>query len=189
MTKSNDQEEVIEDLPEVKEGEEDNTDWKALAQKNQGIAKRFQTKNKKLKGDLVEANKAKPKVKKLKPKEEKKGFDYAEKAYLITSDVKPSEFKLVKKIMDATGKTLDEVLKSKYFRAEQKEMREHAASNAAVPSGTKRSTQTAKDKVGYWLAKGKLPPIDQPALRREYVNAKAKAEAEGSKFTENPVIQ
>ena len=188
MKNKNDQDDVIEDLPEIEEGEYDDTDWKALAQKNQGIAKRNQTKLKKLKLKMEEAKKAKPEDKKPEPKDKKESFDYAEKAYLKTSDVTPDEFPLVKDIMDSTGKTLDDVLESKYFRAEQKELREAKESADAVPTGTKRSSQSHKSKVDYWLAKGELPPNDQPKLRREYVNAKAKADTDGSKFTQNPVL-
>lgn len=182
----NDQEDVIEELPEVEEGQEDTTDWKALAKKNQGIAKRYQTKLTKAKED---ANKPKPKkIKKLEPKvEEKKGFDYAEKAYLKSSDIKSEEFDLVAKIMKDTGKSLDDVLDSKYFQSELTGLREEKASQDAIPEGTKRSTTTTKDKVDYWIAKGEMPPADQPALRREYVNAKTKALKDGNKFSSNPV--
>ena len=190
MTKQNEQEDIIEDLPEdVEEGVEDNTDWKALAKKNQGIAKRLKTKNTKLTETAKETKKAKSEVKKPKSKDTKESFDYAEKAYLKTSVVKPEEFKLVKKIMDSTGKTLDEVLESKYFRSEPKELREDADSKAAVPSGTKRTAPSTKDKVSYWLAKGEMPPADQPKLRREYVNAKMTNEQQGSKYTDRPIIQ
>jgi len=121
--------------------------------------------------------------------DKKEGFDYAEKAYLKTSDVNPDEFELVEKIMSDTGKTLDEVLESKYFRAELKEKREAKASIEAVPKGTKRSTPSSRGEVDYWIAKGEMPPADQPKLRREYVNAKIKAKTSGSKFSKNPVIQ
>ena len=185
MDKKNDQD-VIEDLPEE---DEDDIDWKALAQKNQGIAKRNQTKLKKLKLKVEEDKKAKPEVKKSESKNKEESFDYAEKSYLLTNDVKKTEFSLVRKIMDSTGKTLDEVLESKYFRAEQKELREAKESADAVPTGTKRASQSHKDKVDHWLAKGELPPADQPKLRREYVNAKAKAETNGSRFADRSVIQ
>ena len=185
MDKKNDQD-VIEDLPEE---DEDDIDWKALAQKNQGIAKRNQTKLKKLKLKVEEDKKAKPEVKKPESKDKKESFDYAEKAYLKTSDVKPEEFKLVQEIMSSTGKTLDEVLESKYFRAEQKELREAKESADAVPTGTKRASQSHKDKVDHWLAKGELPPADQPKLRREYVNAKIEKEQSGARFADRPVIQ
>lgn len=142
-------------------------------------AEKAEAKNKKL--AKVEAKPSK------KLKKDKEGFDYAEKAYLKTSDVKPEEFELVEKIMAATGRTLDEVLDSKYFRAEQTELREAKASADAVPDGTKRSGKSSKSAVGYWLAKNEMPPADQPELRREYVNAKSKSETSGSKFTPNPV--
>ena len=41
---NNEEVDEVEELPEVQEGEEDTTDWKALALKNQGIAKRLKTK-------------------------------------------------------------------------------------------------------------------------------------------------
>jgi hypothetical protein len=178
--------EEIQDLPETEEGEEDTTDWKALALKNQGIAKRLKTKLDKSKEEI------RPEVKPEKEPEKlikKEGFDYAEKAYLKTSDVLQDEFPLVQEIMASTGKTLDEVLESKYFRAEQKELREAKASAEAIPTGTRRSGQSAKNEVEYWLAKGQLPPADQPELRQKYVNAKLKAETSGNPFTPNPVIQ
>ena len=91
--------------------------------------------------------------------------------------------------MKETGKTLEEVLASKYFRAELKELREQKASADAIPDSSKRSGQSPKDSVDYWLAKGEMPPADQPQLRREYVNAKLKQETSGSKFTSRSVIK
>ena len=183
--------EPLEDLPgEVEEGEEDTTDWKALAKKNHGIAKRFQTKLKKAKEKKPEA---KPEEKKPEPVEtgKKESFDFAEKAYMKTSDVKPNEFKLVLKHMNKTGDTLDETLDSKYFRAKQKEAREHQESKDATPDGTKRTTKSTRDRVEYWLQKGKMPPKGGPEatkLRRKYVNAKIKTSKGGSNFTDRPVI-
>ena len=184
----NDQEEVIEELPEVVEGEEDNTDWKALALKNQGIAKRLKTKLEK-KEEIKDVEEPKAKLKKKKSVSKEKGFDYAQKAFMKVNDVTSKEYPLVQDIMDATGKDLDEVLESKYFRAEQKELREAEASADAIPDGTKRSAQTSRDKVDYWLAKGEMPPADQVQLRRDYVNAKLKKAEDVSKFSDKPVVQ
>lgn len=117
----------------------------------------------------------------------KEGFDYAEKAFLKVNDVLPDEYQLVQQIIEDTGKTIEEVLDSKYFRAEQKELREHKASTEAIPDGSKRAGTSGKDKVEYWLAKGELPPADQPQLRRDYVNAKLKKEADTKKFTDTPI--
>ena len=66
-------EEEIEDAPELEEGQEDTTDYKALAAKNAGIAKRLKTK--------LEKSKIEKKVEKGVEKVlNKQGFDYAEKA-------------------------------------------------------------------------------------------------------------
>ncbi len=59
MIKKNEPIEAIEELPEEVEGEE--TDWKALALKNQGIAKRLKTK-------LEKKDEEKPEVKPVKKK-------------------------------------------------------------------------------------------------------------------------
>lgn len=59
------EEDVIEELPEVEEGQEDQTDWKALALKNQGIAKRMKTKlekSKEVKPEVIPPVVEKPKV-------------------------------------------------------------------------------------------------------------------------------
>src|SRR3990167_1576872 len=189
MEIENDQEgDVIDDLPEIEEDQDDTTDWKTLALKNQGIAKRTQSKLKKLKLELEKVE-AKPKIKEPEKTEKKQGFDYGEKAFLKASDVTPDEFPLVEEFIKETGKTLDEVLENKYFRAEQKELREQKASADAIPSGSKRSPKSSKDEVDYWLAKGELPPADQPELRREYVNKKIKIKESGSPFTSRPVVQ
>ena len=185
MTKPNEQEDIIEELPEVEEGEEDNTDWKALAKKNQGIAKRYQTKLEKAKDKA----KAKKEVKKPESKEEKTdGFDYAQKAFLKASGIKSSEFDFIEAKMTETGKELDDLLESNYFKSELKELRDLKASEDAIPDGTKRSTQTPKDRVDYWIAKGKLPPADQPKLRQEVVNKRLEKANTGSQFTTKPVV-
>ena len=133
---------------------------------------------------------AKPEGDKTPKKEEKKeGFDYGQKAFLKASDIAPDEYPLVQEYIENTGKELDEVVESKHFQNELKDLREQKASAEAMPKGTKRSGGSGKDKVDYWIAKGEMPPVDQPMLRREYVNAKAKRETDTSKFTEQPVIK
>ncbi len=194
MDEDNDQVDIPEvpDLPTVEEGQQDTTDWKAKAQeshdalkKAQGMAKRFQTKLKKL-GDPKPAPASDPKPNAT---PEKKGFDYAEKAYLKSSGIDATEFDLVKEVMEATGKDIDGVLGSKYFQADLKERREAKASDGATPSGSKRAGNSTRDSVDYWIAKGELPPLDQPDLRRKVVNAKIKAAKDSSHFTKTPVVR
>jgi len=183
--------ESVEEIEETKdEFENDTTDWKALALKNQGIAKRYQTKLQKR--NKADTEKAKADLEKEKQsqnkKEDKKDFDYAEKAYLKAMGIEKDEFPFVKEAMQSTGKSLDEILDSKYFQSELKEKREEKASQDAIPSGTKRSGGSARDSVEYWLAKGEMPPEDQPKLRREVVNARIAAEERKTKFTDRPVV-
>lgn len=101
-------------------------------------------------------------------------LDYGQKAFLVANGIKDSnEIKLAQTVMQETGKTLEQVLESKYFQAELSEMREATASSNAVPKG-KRSGNAASDTVEYWLAKGELPPASERELRQKVVNAKAK---------------
>jgi hypothetical protein len=176
--------EVIPETPDLEET--DTTDWKAKAQELQGqlkesrgIAKRYQTKAQKA------AEPKAPEVKAAAP--EKKGFDYAEKAYLKSSGIEASDFDLVKEVMDSTGKDIDGVLSSKFFLAELKERKELRMTEAATPSGSKRAGNTTKDQVDYWLAKGELPPTDQPELRRKVVNARIANESSKSQFADQAV--
>lgn len=178
--------EEIEEPEELRdENDEDITDWKALASKHYGIAKRFQTKLKKIKDVEKEA---KAKTEEVEQPQNKKDFDYSEKAYLKSMGIEKDEYPFVLKEIQNTGKSLDELLDSKYFQSELKEKREEKASQDAVPLGTKRSSGSARDSVEYWIAKGELPPADQPELRRKVVNAKIKAEETKSKFTDRPVV-
>ena len=159
----------------------DTTDWKAEAIKARGIAKRNATRLEKLKAMKVETTEPAKTV-------SKEGFDYAEKAFLKANDIRANEYDLVKEVMRATGKSLDEVLEAKYFQAELKERREQDASKDAIPSGSKRSAPAARDSVEYWIAKGQLPPADQKELRRKVVNSRIQAERSRSVFTDNPVV-
>lgn len=177
----NNEEEIELETPEEELNEE--TDWKAEAIKARGIAKRHATKLEKLKL----ANKVEKKVEKV-LEEKKQGFDYAEKAYLKASGIAPDEFSLVKDIMSSTGKSLDDVLETKYFQAELKERREAKATKDATPSSSKRSTQSARDQVEYWIAKGEMPPADQRELRKQVVEARIKQEQAKSHFSSNSVV-
>lgn len=116
-------------------------------------------------------------------------LDYGQKAYLVSMGYKTSaEQKVAQDMMANTGKTLDEVLESKFFQGEIKDLREAAEGKAAIPEGTKRSGQASIDSVDYWIAKGELPPLDQPELRQKVVNARMQTESGGSNFTKNPVV-
>lgn len=169
--------EVIEDTTDKTE---DVTDWKAKYEETQGRLKRAETKLSKFKEPETKTETAPSKPSDL---------DWGQKAFLLANGIKGSdETGLVKDFMANTGKSLDEVMESKYFQSELKEFRDAKLTENAVPSGSKRTGQTAQSTVEYWLSKGELPPTSEVQLRREVVNARLKAEKSGNVFTTNPVV-
>lgn len=124
------------------------------------------------------------------PKAKSGDLDYGQLAYLTAKEIESEkEVALVKEWMKNTGKELKDVVTSKYFQNELKDLRESEASAAAVPKGTKRSAPASNDTVDYWLNKGELPPVEKIKLRRDVLNARISREKEGDKFSPNPIIQ
>lgn len=179
--------EEIGEVPEIVETQDelgnDVTDWKGIAlerhehaKKIAGIGKRWETKAKKAKETPV-----------IPPVEEKKGFDYGQKAYLKSSGITQDEFPFVEEVMKSTGKSLDEVLETKYFQAELKEKRELKASKDAIPTGSKRTPSSGQTDVDSWVAKieqgtAKLADIPDRELRQKVVNARMKKEQDKKQF-------
>lgn len=180
--------ETIEDLPEIEEGQEDTTDYKALAQKMQGMAKRFQTRMKKLSEKAAEAKpEAKTEVKADKGKQEV--LDRIDRAVLSVKGItEPEEIELVERRKAETGRPLEDLLDSSWFKQELKELRDSNLSFTAMPKGSRRSGQAARDSVEYWIQKGELPPRNQVQLRRDVVNAKMHRQKQGNVFTDDPVV-
>lgn len=115
-------------------------------------------------------------------------LDYGQKAFLVANGVKGAdEVALVKQFMENTGKSLDDIVENAYFQQELKGLRETRETKEAIPSGAKRTGQSSRNEVDYWLAKGELPPEDQPELRRAYVNARIARESSESIFTSQPI--
>lgn len=115
-------------------------------------------------------------------KPSKKGvLDYSQKAFLIASGIKGNdEFGLVQEVMKSTGKSLEDVIESKYFKAELNEIRELNKTSDANPSSGNRSGNAARNTVEYWITKGELPPASDVELRRKVVNARmTKAKSAG----------
>ncbi len=112
---------------------------------------------------------------------------YGEKGFLVANGIKGSdEFQLVQDIMKESGKSLDDVLESKYFKAELKSMREEKATYEATPkSGSARGGQSARNSVEFWINKGELPPADQVELRRSVVREKTRLASTHNKFGGN----
>lgn len=168
--------EVTDITPVVDENGNDTTDWKAqaeanleLAKRNQGIAQRNKTRLQKLKEEKEGGAPV--------TKNEPTSSDLGEKAYLVVNGIKSAdEIAFVQKMKKETGKDVESLLETTYFQTEFKSFKEKKATDNAVPTGSKRSTNTSVDSVDYWLAKGELPPADQVQLRRDVVNARLKKE-------------
>ena len=171
--------EVIDITPVVDENGNDTTDWKAqaeanleLAKRNAGIAQRNKTKLQKLK----ESNEADNNPI-LKNEQKVESNDLGEKAYLAVNGIKgANELAFVEKMKKETGKDVESLLETTYFQTEFKSFKEKSATDSAVPTGSKRSSNSSVDSVEYWIAKGELPPIDQVQLRRDVVNTRIKKE-------------
>jgi hypothetical protein len=135
--------------------------WKAEALKNKAILERNKNKE---------------------PKEPKQsdGFDYGSYAFMeqrgITSD---EDITFVKNNMKETGKSLRDLLNTKWFQTELAERKEVEKTADSAPKG-KRTGNSATDSVDYWL--GKDLSEAPKHLHREIVNAKLKKEGSGSHF-------
>jgi len=117
------------------------------------------------------------------------GLDRMDKAILRMEKITSSEeMELVESIKKETGKDVESILESRYFQAELKAMREDKLSEDAMPSKTKRSSQSGTGTVEYWIAKGEMPPASEPKLRNDYVNAKIQRAKAGSQFSDVSVI-
>jgi hypothetical protein len=179
------QDEEIAELPQVEEGQEDTTDWKAEALKYQGIAKRLKTKAEKAKDTA-------PDTKGInKSKKEADSLDYGQLAFYnsksdavkIESD---EDIEYLQKTIAETGRKQSDILGAKWFQAELKERAELRATKEATPSHDKRATTSGKDTVEYWLAKGGLP--EDQALKIKVVNARIAKEKSANNAPTSSVI-
>jgi hypothetical protein len=183
MDELNDNQEVDEtlELPEVNEGDEDTTDWKELALKQQGINKRLKTKLDKIK---------EPKLPEKPEAKNSSELGYGELAYLAAKNIEFDEqIEFIESVMKKTGDTLKVVLKDDFVLNKLKTLEDAKKVKEATPSNSKRSNSTPRDEVDYWLARGEMPPADKPELRRKYVNAKTTQIKDTDKFTKIPVVQ
>lgn len=126
------------------------------------------------------------------PKKEevsKEGLDRIDRAILrgekITSQ---DEIELVESIKRETGKDVESILESRYFKSELKALREDKMSDDATPKSNNRATSQNRNTVEYWLAKGEMPPMSEPKLRQDYVNARISKEKSRSQFSETPIV-
>lgn len=169
----------------------DTTDYKAEALRLQGLAKRATTKlSKATVAPAAKTGDAAPAAKTgTEGKPAEGDFDRIDLAVLRVEKITdPKELELVREFKKNTGKGIDDILASKYFQAELKDMRDISATESATPAGTKRSGTSTQDTVEYWIANGKLPPPEQVELRRKVVNARMTKAKSGSVFSDNPIV-
>ena len=183
---SEENEQIQEDdeleLPEVAEGEEDYTDWKELALKQQGINKRLKTK--------VEKLKDKPKEPETPVKKEKQSsdFDYGQKTYInqiLKVDINDDKQMAVVNEYLTNGKTLDDLSTNKHFKNDLSDIKEVRKAEKAIPSGNKRSATTDKTVDSYWLSKYEngTPLNDIPyEFRTKTLNAKLAKDEQKAMF-------
>lgn len=185
MEKNESEVEETLDLPEVEEGQEDTTDWKAEAKKLQEKAIKQRENTKTLKAKIKELT---PAEKKAETVQAKSGdLDNGQKALLVAYGVKGTdEIALAKSWMQRTGDDIDVMISDDIFTAKLGALREAKASQAAVPTGTKRSNVSIKDSVEYNLEQyetGKIQLSDLPfEARSKVLAAKMKKDEAESKF-------
>jgi len=168
---------------EMDEAGDDPVKLKDIIKKRSESRQRLYTR---LKAAETKAKDAKPEVKKPASKKEE-GLDRVDKAILRVEKITDSdEVDLVQSIMKETGKDLEAVLESKYFKSELAALRQDRETKDAIPNNSKRTGQSTRDSVEYWLAKGELPK-DNPALKIKVVNAKIAREKDKNQFSDNPI--
>jgi hypothetical protein len=159
---------IDEDVEDITEETPDDTDWKALAQKNAGIAKRLQTKLKK-----ANEPKEEPKAKKDEAAPKADGLDETQLDYLdLKGFTEAEDIKIIEQVVRKTGITVREALQDEYVIAKLEALKEKRDVRGATPSGTKRSSPTG-DTLSQAIAKyerdGTLP--EDFKMRSDVVNA------------------
>jgi hypothetical protein len=174
----------LEDQPDPASNDQpdDKPDDKPQDEPKDKVQETPEAKRARLERELKQHNKKYPTSKPDKPSTKSDDLDYGQLAFLAAKGVETDEkVDFVKSIVINTGRELKDVMKDDYVLTKLKEMDESAKVKAAIPSGTKRSAQTASDTVEYWLNKGELP--DDVDLRRKVVNARIEKETKKDVFT------
>ena len=179
------EEETIVDIDtttdEVEEVEAEET-VESLKEKNQALYEQLQKSKGKTRdedGKWVKKE-TKPAIKVESPSKSNE-LDYGQKAFLVASGIKgEAETKLVRDAMRESGKSLEQVLESKYFQSELESHRELANTTKASDGLKGRRSNTQTDSVEYWMSK----PIAEvpPEMRIKVVNARIAKEKGGGVF-------
>jgi len=149
--------EELEELPKVEEGDEDLTDWKALALKNHGIAKRYKTKLDKVKEPVLEV---KPEVK---PEVKEPAISLTDMYALNKANVAEEDLNEVVEFAEFKNISIAEALKTgviKTLLSENEEQRKVA--NATNVGNSKRgSTKISDQALLENTSKGVIPESDE----------------------------
>lgn len=189
-------ENTAEVVDEVEETQEESTDTpdEVVAEKPQKESD--ESRRGRLQRELTKLNKKLGIENESKSSKSKKsdGIDYAQEAYLLANGIKEAdEIELVQERMSNTGKSLKEVLASKYLQEDLKELRDAKSVKEALPSSSKRSNTSARNTVEYWIGKldsdknASLLDIPDVKLRRQVVNARLQKKKDVNHFTDNPL--
>lgn len=174
----------------------DTTEDEATTEDKGKVTETPEAKKARLERQLAQVNKKlgiKPEAKVEKNVDEtesnnKGGLDKVDRMILRSEGIKSAdEIALVEEFMKVKGQDIDTILESRVFKAELKALRDEAKAEDAIPSNSKRSTNSNRNSVEYWLAKGEMPPANEPQLRRDYVNAKITKTKERTMFSDTPI--
>jgi len=130
----------------------------------------------------------KPKVKKTEEKPDESALLQKFDKLALKTDgiVEEDEIELAHKLKEETGKEMEDLLKSKYFKAELETLREEKA-NTKATSDVRGGGGEAKVKETpeYWIKKGGYPTADEvpdKKLRAKIARAMMKNTKSGKKF-------
>jgi hypothetical protein len=131
------EDDTLEDIPE--DSDDDQTDYKALAAKNAGIAKRALTKLKK-----ANEPKPEPKVAKPEPQAQTDGLNEAQLDFLDVKGYSDAEdIKIIERHVQRTGETVRQALQDDYVISKLKALKDQRDVKDATPSSTKRTGNTS----------------------------------------------
>jgi len=167
---------------ELEEAGDDPAKLKELLTKRTETRQRLYARLKKAEADAKTFKQAKEDKPDPKTVGKKIELGYGEKGFLVANGIKGTqEFELVQSIMKESGKSLDEVLESRYFLAELKSLRDENAALDAAPRGNgTRGGSSAKSTVDYWIEKGGLP--EDTKLARQVVAERNRRDSVSNKF-------
>lgn len=150
-----------------------------------------------LTGKLKRASKPKETSKKESKATDERGFDYGELAF---HNSKTDSFKLehtddiqaLQTAMQDTGKSMSEILESKWFQEDIGKMQDKRNAAQALPKETKRGASPAADEATYWFNKvqqgtATLNDIPDVNVRRQVLNRRIEQE-KGPQFSSTPTL-